>query len=74
VVEAEAVTTTGLGWTYAPAAAASLVQDVLAPVVGAVRCLCDRGAHRAMRIALRNAGDRGLGAMALSAVDVRSGT
>lgn len=60
----------GLGYTYADAAAVPLIERVLAPV------LRDHGvndipaAWHAMRRALRNIGARGLGACALSALDV----
>jgi L-alanine-DL-glutamate epimerase-like enolase superfamily enzyme len=69
-VEVEAGGETGLGWTYAPAAAGALVEGLLAPVVTGRDAFAIAGAHRAMRVALRNAGATGLGAMALSAVDV----
>ena len=60
----------GTGWTYAPAAAAGLVAELLAPVlVGRDPGDVD-SAWLAMRRALRNAGRPGLGAMAVSAVDV----
>jgi L-alanine-DL-glutamate epimerase-like enolase superfamily enzyme len=70
VVEARAGGITGLGWTYAPEAAAMLVEDLLAPLVrgsstdrhGAI--WLDLGAH------LRNAGRPGLAWCALSAVDI----
>jgi L-alanine-DL-glutamate epimerase-like enolase superfamily enzyme len=70
VVEARSGATTGTGWTYAPEAAASVVDGVLAGVVhdrstdelGAVWLDC--GA------ALRNAGRPGIAWCALSAVDV----
>jgi L-alanine-DL-glutamate epimerase-like enolase superfamily enzyme len=70
VVELEADDEVGLGWTYAPAAAALLVRDELAPVVAERDAFAIGAAHHAMRVALRNAGEPGLGAMALSAVDV----
>jgi L-alanine-DL-glutamate epimerase-like enolase superfamily enzyme len=70
VVEVDAGGETGLGWTYAPAAARAVVDDVLAPVVAGRDAFAIAGAHRAMRVALRNSGAAGLGGMALSAVDV----
>ncbi len=60
----------GIGWSYAPAAAAALVNDVLAGVV-AFRGAADiPAAAEAMARALRNDGQAGAGAMALSAVDI----
>jgi L-alanine-DL-glutamate epimerase-like enolase superfamily enzyme len=60
---------TGLGWTYAPAAAAHVVRDLLAEqVVG--RSAQDAAATwEAMVRAVRNAGRTGLVMMAVSAVD-----
>ncbi|MEP9381639.1 enolase C-terminal domain-like protein [Nocardioides cheoyonin] len=60
----------GIGWTYAPAAAAALVDELLAPVVVGRSAMDVTGCWEAMRAALRNAGRPGLGSMALSAVDV----
>jgi L-alanine-DL-glutamate epimerase-like enolase superfamily enzyme len=70
VVEAEAGGEVGLGWTYAPAAAGQLVDELLWPAVAGTGALDVGRAHLAMRVALRNAGVPGLGAMAVSAVDV----
>ena len=70
VVEVDAGDETGLGWTYAPSSAAVLVDELLAPVVEGRDALATGSAHLAMRVALRNAGQPGLAAMALSAVDV----
>jgi L-alanine-DL-glutamate epimerase-like enolase superfamily enzyme len=70
VVEAEAGREVGLGWTYAAAAAGKLVEELLAPVVTGRSALETGAASRAMQGALRNAGLPGLGAMAVSAVDV----
>ncbi|MFI1968662.1 enolase C-terminal domain-like protein [Streptomyces cinnamoneus] len=70
VVEARCGGETGLGWTYAPAAAASAVSGLLAGMVVG-RCALDvAGANEAMGRAVRNAGRQGLVACALSAVDV----
>jgi L-alanine-DL-glutamate epimerase-like enolase superfamily enzyme len=61
---------TGLGWTYAHAAAAALIADPLRDV------LLDRdaddipGAWHAMNRSLRNIGRPGVGLMAIAAVDV----
>jgi L-alanine-DL-glutamate epimerase-like enolase superfamily enzyme len=70
IVEARAGAVRGLGWTYAPAAAAAVVDDLLADVVrgrhldelGAIWLDC--GAR------LRNAGRPGVAWCALSAVDI----
>ncbi len=70
VVEASGGGKTGLGWTYGPAAAGKLVHELLAPVVEGTDVAMVGAAWSAMRRALRNAGQPGLGAMALSAVDV----
>ncbi len=70
VVEASAAGVVGCGWTYAPAAARDLVDDLLAPVVRGQEALDVGAAYAAMQAALRNAGYPGLGAMAVSALDV----
>jgi L-alanine-DL-glutamate epimerase-like enolase superfamily enzyme len=59
----------GVGWTYAPAAAARVVRDLLAPQVTG-RSAVDVGrSWEAMVRAVRNAGRGGLVAMAISALD-----
>jgi L-alanine-DL-glutamate epimerase-like enolase superfamily enzyme len=70
VVHARAGGTAGVGYTYAPAAAARLVGEVLAGVARDADPLTPQRTWAAMRAALRNAGQAGLGAMALSAVDL----
>jgi L-alanine-DL-glutamate epimerase-like enolase superfamily enzyme len=70
LVELEAEGEHGLGWTYGAAAAARLAEDLLAPVVEKRSVLAIGAAHAAMRAALRNVGGPGVGATALSAVDV----
>jgi L-alanine-DL-glutamate epimerase-like enolase superfamily enzyme len=70
VAEVDAAGHTGIGWTYAPVAAAHLIEDVLAPVLERQDAFATGDAHAAMRAALRNAGLPGLGMMAVSAVDV----
>ena len=70
LVEASAAGAIGCGWTYAPAAARDLVDSLLAPVVRRQQALDVGAAYAAMRSALRNAGYPGLGAMAVSAVDI----
>jgi L-alanine-DL-glutamate epimerase-like enolase superfamily enzyme len=69
VVEAHGAGATGLGYTYAPAAAGQLVHETLAEVVAGADALAPPAAARAMGAALRNAGRPGLGFAALSAVD-----
>ncbi|MFC8523517.1 enolase C-terminal domain-like protein [Pseudarthrobacter sp. NPDC057230] len=69
LVEADGGGTTGLGWTYAPAAAAALVEGLLAPAVQGVDVLDVPAAAAAMARAVRNPGRTGLGSYAVSAVD-----
>ena len=70
LVEATAGGRCGLGWTYAPAAAAAVVEDLLAPVVVDADALAPAATQAAMVRAVRNAGRPGLVGMALSAVDI----
>jgi len=70
VVEARAGGCVGMGYTYAPTAAALVVRDVLAEVVLGSDALAPPAATHAMGAALRNAGRPGLGFEALSAVDL----
>jgi L-alanine-DL-glutamate epimerase-like enolase superfamily enzyme len=70
LVEVEAGGETGLGWTYCAAAAAQLVEELLADVACGRSALDAGGTQLAMRAALRNAGYPGIGACAVSAVDV----
>ena len=60
---------TGLGWTYAPAAAAGLVEGLLGPAVRGVDALDVPAAAAAMARAVRNPGNTGLASYAVSAVD-----
>ena len=60
---------TGLGWTYAPAAAVPVVRDLLAPAVLGHGVLDVAAAWEAMVRAARNASRPGLVSMAISAVD-----
>ncbi|HEY1370551.1 MAG TPA: enolase C-terminal domain-like protein [Gaiellaceae bacterium] len=69
VVEAHADGETGLGYTYTDAAAAGLVDGLLAKAIRGVDALDVGAAWEAMSRALRNVGRSGLGWMALSAVD-----
>ncbi|HEX5087592.1 MAG TPA: enolase C-terminal domain-like protein [Nocardioides sp.] len=70
LVEVDGAGRTGIGWTYAPSAAAVVVEDLLGPAVTG-RCALDvEAAWSAMVRAVRNAGRPGLVGMALSAVDI----
>ena len=70
VVEARSGMVRGLGWTYAPAAAGHVVEDLLAKVVTG-RSLDDLGAlWLACGAQLRNAGRPGIAHCALSALDI----
>ncbi len=60
----------GLGWTYAPAAAGALIEQLLAPALRAIDPLDVPRAWAAMVAAVRNAGPWGLAMYAVSAVDV----
>jgi L-alanine-DL-glutamate epimerase-like enolase superfamily enzyme len=60
---------TGLGWTYAPAAAAHVVRELLAGQVVGRSALEPARTWGVMDRAVRNAGRAGLVAMAVSAVD-----
>jgi L-alanine-DL-glutamate epimerase-like enolase superfamily enzyme len=70
VVEARAGETTGLGYTYAPAAAGKLIEEKLVEIVRGRDALSVAEAWEAMAVALRNAGRPGIGFCALSAVDL----
>ncbi len=70
LVEASAGDVTGLGWTYAPCAAARVVDDLLAPVVTGSPADAPAARYEDMRRAVRNAGAPGLVACATSAVDI----
>lgn len=69
LVEIEAGGRHGLGYSYADAAAAALVQGLLAGVIEGRDALDITGAWLAMRVAVRNLGHAGIAAMAISAVD-----
>jgi L-alanine-DL-glutamate epimerase-like enolase superfamily enzyme len=69
IVEAHAGETTGLGYTYAPAAAGALVEEQLAPEVEGANALAPAAVWERLARALRNAGRPGIGFCALAAVD-----
>ncbi|HEV2370540.1 MAG TPA: enolase C-terminal domain-like protein [Streptosporangiaceae bacterium] len=60
----------GTGWSYCAAAAAGVVQDVLAPTVAGRSALDVPGAAEAMARAVRNIGRGGVAATAISAADI----
>jgi L-alanine-DL-glutamate epimerase-like enolase superfamily enzyme len=60
----------GIGWSYAAAAAQSVITDVLAGVVTGRNALDVPGAAEAMTRAVRNIGRPGIAATAISAVDI----
>ena len=70
VVEAHGGGATGLGYTYGEPAVAELIRSKLADLVAGADALSPPAAWAAMREALRNAGQPGVGAMAVSAVDI----
>jgi L-alanine-DL-glutamate epimerase-like enolase superfamily enzyme len=70
VVEAKAGGEAGLGYTYGDASVGAFVESKLIPAVRGGDALAPGAAWTAMQEAIRNAGRPGLGAMAVSAVDV----
>jgi len=69
VVEATAGDTTGIGYTYAHQAAATLVEGKLADIVAGRDAFDVRSAWTAMVHEVRNLGATGITSMAISAVD-----
>jgi L-alanine-DL-glutamate epimerase-like enolase superfamily enzyme len=67
---AQAGAARGIGWTYAAAAAQSVITDVLAGVVTGRSALDIPGAAEAMARSVRNIGRPGIAATAISAVDI----
>jgi L-alanine-DL-glutamate epimerase-like enolase superfamily enzyme len=70
LVEARSGDTTGLGWTYGAPACAAIVRDTLEHVVRGRPAFDIPGAFTAMTNAIRNIGRAGVGADAISAVDI----
>jgi L-alanine-DL-glutamate epimerase-like enolase superfamily enzyme len=68
--ECRAAGVTGLGYTYATAATAAVIHDVLAPVIVGGDAMAIPAAAARMRAAVRNQGLPGIAACAISAVDV----
>ena len=69
VVEVVADGGLGLGYTYGPAALATLIHDELAEVVSGADALAPSGTWAHMGHHIRNMGRPGLGLMAIAAVD-----
>ncbi len=69
VVEAHGGGKSGLGYTYAPAAAGALVEEKLASEVEGADATAPAETWERLGRALRNAGRPGIGAMAVAAVD-----
>ncbi len=69
LVRADAGRTHGWGYTYADASAGRAVGDLLADRVVGRDAMDVEGSWAAMREAIRNNGETGIGAMAVSAVD-----
>jgi len=61
---------TGVGYTYADASAAALIEGKLAEAITGLDALATAECWQAMHAALRNVGQAGAGATALSAVDL----
>ena len=70
LVQVGAADRVGTGWTYGPAACASIVSDMLSDVVVGRSALDIAGTWQAMVKAIRNAGRPGVVGCAISAVDV----
>jgi L-alanine-DL-glutamate epimerase-like enolase superfamily enzyme len=70
VVHAHAGGEVGLGYTYGPSSAAHLIASMLADSARGESALAPQRVNRKLRAALRDAGQAGLGALALSAVDI----
>ncbi len=70
LVEATAGGKTGLGYSYADTATATLIRDALVEVVRGRDAMGISGAWSAMVAAIRNLGRSGIASMAISAVDV----
>ena len=70
VVEVERDGQTGLGFTYADASVAKLIDGKLGSIVEEHDPMSPPATWEKMRVALRNVGQQGAGAMAISAVDI----
>src|SRR5436190_4943993 len=70
VVEADGGGARGLGYTYGDVSVAAFIQSQLAGVAEGADALAPGATWAAMQAAIRNAGQQGVGSMAVSAVDV----
>lgn len=70
LVEARGGGRHGLGWTYSDQAAATLIGGALREGVVGRDALAPQAANRALRERVRNLGDEGLAATAISAIDI----
>ena len=70
VVEVEAGGECGIGYTYGDRSVAAFVDSKLRPLLYGADALQPPATWAAMQVAIRNAGRPGVGAMAISAVDV----
>src|SRR4051812_18373305 len=70
LVEVGVGETVGLGYTYGDAAVRTLIESTLIDVVNRADPLSPASTWLSMRRALRNVGQQGVGAMAVSALDV----
>jgi L-alanine-DL-glutamate epimerase-like enolase superfamily enzyme len=70
LVEARAGDASGIGFTYGDASVATLIESKLAAAVEGADPMAPPAVWQRMRAALRNAGQQGVGSMALSAVDI----
>lgn len=70
VVEAHSGRLTGTGWTYAPAATAAVIDELIAPATRGGAALDVPRVHEDMCLAVRNAGRPGIASFAISAVDI----
>lgn len=70
LVEVTADRQTGLGYSYTHGAAATLVDDLLRSEIVDHEAMDVGGAYQRMRTSVRNVGDQGIAAAAISAVDV----
>ena len=70
VVEVEGGGERGLGYTYGDRAVQTLIESKLSDAVTGADAMSPSAAWRAMRDVLRNVGQQGVGALAVSAVDI----
>jgi L-alanine-DL-glutamate epimerase-like enolase superfamily enzyme len=70
VVEIDAGGERGIGYTYGDRAVAALIRSTLAELVEGADALAPAATWSRIHAALRNVGQQGVGAMALSAIDV----